>query len=213
MSELKTEEEQIEAFKTWWKKNGTALIITVAVAVGGYFGFQAWQTSKANHVAEASDLYQNMVQASADLTNEDNQKTVSFIAQQLNDDYSDTGYAMFAKLFVARLDAEQGNYDQAVGALKEAAAQTEDESFRAIAQLRIAQLLLQQEKFSESLAQLETVTASEFVAQKQELMGDIYLQQGKRDQAREAYQTAKNALVGGTNHPLLEIKLQDLVKG
>lgn len=213
MSELKTEEEQIEAFKNWWKKNGTALIIAVAVAVGGYFGFQAWQTSEANHVAEASDLYQNLVQASADLNNEDNQKTLSFIAQQLKDDYSDTGYAMFAQLFVARLEAEQGHYNEAVKALNSAIEQTDDESFHAIAQLRIAQVLLQQEKYDESLAQLEKVTAADFSAQKQELMGDVYLQQGKREQAREAYQAAKNALVGGTNHPLLDIKLQDLVKG
>ena len=75
MSELKTEEEQIEAFKSWWKKNGVMLVAAIAVAVGGYFGWQAWKTSQANYTSEASALYQNLVQASADLSDENNQKT------------------------------------------------------------------------------------------------------------------------------------------
>ena len=213
MSELKTEEEQIEAFKTWWKKNGTALILAVAVGVGGYFGFQAWQTSKLNHTSEASELYQNLVQAAADLSVEANQKTVSFIAQQLSDDYSDTGYAMFAKLFIARVEAEKGQYDQAITALQDAITSTEDASFIAIAQLRIAQLLLQKNAADEALAQLQKVTASEFMAQKHELVGDALIMQGKRDEARAAYEEAQAALATGVTHPLLDIKLQDLVKG
>ncbi|MEO9655247.1 YfgM family protein [Marinomonas sp.] len=213
MSELKTEEEQIEAFKTWWKKNGTALVLAVAVGVGGYFGFQAWQTSKLNHTSEASELYQNLVQASADLSVEANQKTVTFIAQQLNDDYSDTGYAMFAKLFSARVSAENGEYDQAITTLETALDNTEDASFIAITNLRIAQLRLQTNDFDGALAQLNKVTAAEFMAQKHELTGDALIMQGKRDEARVAYEEAEAALATGVTHPLLDIKLKDLVKG
>ncbi len=213
MSELKTEEEQIEAFKTWWKKNGTALVLAVAVGVGGYFGFQAWQTSKLNHTSEASELYQNLVQASADLSVEANQKTVTFIAQQLSDDYSDTGYAMFAKLFSARVSAENGDYDQAIETLEAALANTEDASFIAITNLRIAQLRLQTKDFDGALAQLDKVTAAEFMAQKHELKGDTLIMQGKRDEARVAYEEAEASLATGVTHPLLDIKLKDLVKG
>ncbi|WP_350668795.1 tetratricopeptide repeat protein, partial [Pseudoalteromonas sp. 69-MNA-CIBAN-0232] len=59
MAELKTEEEQIEAFKAWWKKNGVMLIVAVAIAAGGYFGWQAWKNGQANYTSEASALYQN----------------------------------------------------------------------------------------------------------------------------------------------------------
>ena len=75
MAELKTEEEQIEAFKAWWKKNGVMLIVAVAVAASSYFGWQAWKNSQANYTSEASALYQNLVQAAADLSDENNQKT------------------------------------------------------------------------------------------------------------------------------------------
>lgn len=213
VSELKTEEEQIEAFKSWWKKNGVILLVAVALAVGGYFGWQAWKTSQANYTSEASALYQNLIQASADLNDEENQKTVTFIAKQLADDYGDTGYAMFGQLFLARVDAENGQYDAAINALDTAIAKTKDVSFIAIANLRVARLLLQKEDYSGAMARAEQVTAEEFAAQQQELMGDILISQGKRDDARVAYMKANEALGVGVNHPLLDIKLKDLVKG
>ncbi|MCS7485284.1 MULTISPECIES: YfgM family protein [Marinomonas] len=213
MSELKTEEEQIEAFKSWWKKNGVILLVAVALAVGGYFGWQAWKTSQANYTSEASALYQNLIQASADLSDEENQKTVTFIAKQLADDYGDTGYAMFGQLFLARVDAENGQYDAAINALDTAIAKTKDVSFIAIANLRVARLLLQKEDYAGAMARAEQVTAEEFAAQQQELMGDILISQGKRDDARVAYMKANEALGVGVNHPLLDIKLKDLVKG
>ncbi|RBP78042.1 hypothetical protein EBI01_19245 [Marinomonas rhizomae] len=213
MSELKTEEEQIEAFKSWWKKNGMMLVIAIAVAVGGYFGWQAWKTNQANYTSEASALYQNLVQASADLSDENNQKTVTFIAKQLADDYGDTGYAMFGQLFLARVDAENGKYDEAIKALDDAITKTQDVSFIAVADLRAARLMLQKKDYTGAMARAEKVSEEEFTAQKQELMGDILIAQGKRDDARIAYQKANESLGVGVNHPLLDIKLKDLVKG
>ncbi|ETI62196.1 YfgM family protein [Marinomonas profundimaris] len=213
MSELKTEEEQIEAFKAWWKKNGTMLVVAIAVAVGGYFGWQAWKNSQANYTSEASALYQNLVQAAADLSDENNQKTVTFISKQLVDDYGDTGYAVFGQLFLARVDAENGQYDEAINALDIAISKTQDASFVAIANLRVARLLLQKQDYTAAMARAEKVSEEEFAAQQQELIGDILLSQGKRDDARVAYQKASEALGVGVNHPLLDIKLKDLVKG
>ena len=213
MSEVKTEEEQIEAFKNWWKKNGTSLVLAVAVGVGGYFGFQAWQNSQANHLAEASALYQNLTEAAADLDKEENQKTVRFIANQLAEDFDDTGYAMFSQLFVARIDAQAGNFDEAVSALSKVVEQSEDASFDAIANLRIARLQAEQEKYDAEIKTLELVTQSEFAAQVSELKGDILLAQGKRTEARTAYQSAADAMGADVQHPLLDIKLKDLVEG
>lgn len=213
MSELKTEEEQIEAFKSWWKKNGTSLVLAVAVGVGGYFGLQAWQNSQANHISEASSLYQNLTEAAADLDKEENQKTVRFIAQQLADDYDDTGYAVFSQLFVARIDAQAGDYDAAESALSKVVEQSEDASFDAVANIRIARLQAEQEKYDAAMTTLSAVSHAEFAGQVEELRGDILLAQGKRKQAREAYESAAAAMGEDAQHPLLEIKMKDLVKG
>ncbi|TDO99391.1 tetratricopeptide repeat protein [Marinomonas balearica] len=212
MSELKTEEEQIEAFKTWWKKNGTALILAVAVGVGGYFGFQTWKQNEAAHISEASSMYQTLVEAAADLDTEKNQKDVAALAAQLSEEYGDTGYAMFAELFVAELEVNKGNYDKAISALERAITGTEDKSFQAVAVIRVARLLAEKEDYDSALSKLDMVSDNAFSVQKNELKGDIYLRQGKRDEARTAYEQAKQALEVGQNHPLLDIKLGDLAK-
>ncbi|MBJ7553487.1 YfgM family protein [Marinomonas spartinae] len=213
MSELKTEEEQIEALKQWWKKYGTILLVAVVIVVGGYFGWQAWQRSQATHISEASALYQNLLQASGDLSDKDNQKTVAYISNQLEKDYSDTGYAMLGQLIAARLEVHNKDYDKAISDLEAAAKATDDASFKAIAYVRIARVLAQKADYAKALATLDKVTEPQFLAQREETAGDIYLLQGKRSEARAAYEKASKALGNKVQHPLLDIKLRDLVKG
>ena len=46
MAELRSEEEQLEVVKRWWKENGTSLIAGAVLAAAGVFGWNAWQTTK-----------------------------------------------------------------------------------------------------------------------------------------------------------------------
>lgn len=212
MSELKTEEEQIEAFKTWWKKNGTSLVLAVSVGVAGYFGFQAWQQNQENHLAEASSLFESMSQAATDLSEEKNLKTVSFIADQLVNDFDDTGYATFAHLFQAKVDVVTEDYDAAIDTLNEAKASTDDVTLKAISDLRISKVLVHQGKLDKALTQLAMINLTEFDSLKLELKGDVLLAQGKTEEARASYQAALSAQTPQAQNPLLDIKLQDLVE-
>ncbi|MGB0941763.1 MAG: YfgM family protein [Marinomonas sp.] len=212
MSELKTEEEQIEAFKTWWKKNGTSLVLAVSVGVAGYFGFQAWQQNQENHLAEASSLFESMSQAATDLSEEKNLKTVSFIADQLVNDFDDTGYATFAHLFQAKVDVVTEDYDAAIDTLNEAKASTDDVTLKAISDLRISKVLVHQGELDKALTQLAMINLTEFDSLKLELKGDVLLAQGKTEEARASYQAALSAQTPQAQNPLLDIKLQDLVE-
>jgi len=212
VSELKTEEEQIEAFKTWWKKNGTSLVLAVSVGVAGYFGFQAWQQNQENHLAEASSLFESMSQAATDLSEEKNLKTVSFIADQLVNDFDDTGYATFAHLFQAKVDVVAEDYDAAIDTLNEAKASTDDVTLKAISDLRISKVLVHQGKLDKALTQLAMINLTEFDSLKLELKGDVLLAQGKTKEARASYQAALSAQTPQAQNPLLDIKLQDLVE-
>jgi len=213
VTELKTEEEQIEAFKTWWKKNGTTLILAVVVGVGGYFGFQSWKQSEASHLADASVLFQSMSDAAADLSDPNKVKTVSFIADQLITEFDDTGYATFAHLYQAKVSVVAEDYDAALAALNAAKESTDDVSLKSIADLRITKILLTTGLFDDALTQVELVNLIEFDAQKYEMKGDILLAQDNKAGARTAYQAASDALVNSSiPTPLLDIKLQDLVE-
>jgi len=50
MAELRTDEEQVEAIKQWWKNNGSSLLIGIGAALAIAFGWQAWQTSRPSSV-------------------------------------------------------------------------------------------------------------------------------------------------------------------
>ena len=39
----RTEEEQVEALKAWWRENGKSTVVAIAMAVMGVFGWQGWQ--------------------------------------------------------------------------------------------------------------------------------------------------------------------------
>ena len=55
MAELRTEEEQIEAIKRWWKKNGSSLLLGIALALAIVFGWQAWQNHQAGAQTSGGD--------------------------------------------------------------------------------------------------------------------------------------------------------------
>lgn len=213
MAELKTEEEQIEAFKVWWKKNGTALLLAIAVAAAGYFGFNAWQQGEQDHVNEASVLFESLNNAMTNLSDAEQAKTASFIAEQLTTDFSDTSYATFAYLYQARIAAEAKDFDTALEKLSVAETKSDDITIKAMASLQSAKVLLSKTDYDQALAKLEQIDQAEFAGQKNELKGDILLAKGDRTGARIAYQEASEALKGAAvPTPLLDIKLQDLAE-
>ena len=66
-----------------------------------------------------------------------------------------------------------------------------------------------QQQYDDALSTLNAPLPEAFKANVAELKGDIYTQQGNKEQARVAYQAAVDA--GGlTSNPLLQIKLDDL---
>ncbi|HHS99638.1 MAG TPA: tetratricopeptide repeat protein, partial [Thiomicrospira sp.] len=63
MSRYETEEEQIEAFKSWWKKNGTQLLSAILVVVLVFSGWRYWTNTKYVESVNASSTYE-LLQAS-----------------------------------------------------------------------------------------------------------------------------------------------------
>ena len=94
MAELRTEEEQVQAIKDWWKNNGSSLLIGIGAALAIVFGWQAWQNHQAQQRAEAANQFANLLNAfsSAD---EESADTVGFVAETLRDEHGDSAYAIY----------------------------------------------------------------------------------------------------------------------
>lgn len=210
MAEFRTEEEQIQAIKDWWSKNGNSLLISVAVAIAIIFGWRAYQNSVIDSQTEASLMYEQLLGAASAQTQAAESSGIAYLAGQLKDKYEDTEYGIYAALFLARDAVENNNLDDAVSELEWAKSMTEDTRIHDIANGRLARIFSQQGKQEEALALL-VANEQEFESQFLEIKGDILQRQGDEEGAIEAYSDAYRLIEDNPQAlPLLQVKLADL---
>lgn len=107
MAELRTEEEQVQAIKDWWKNNGSSLLIGIGAALAIVFGWQAWQNHQAQQRAEAANQFANLLNAFSSADDE-SADTVGFVAETLRDEHGDSAYAIYGNLVLARQQMVEG---------------------------------------------------------------------------------------------------------
>jgi predicted negative regulator of RcsB-dependent stress response len=211
MAELRTEEEQLQAIKDWWKKNGSSLLIGIGAALAIVFGWQAWQNHQASQRAEAANQFAALQSA---FSAGDDQETVEFVAETLRNEYSSSAYAIYGNLVLARQQMMAQNDPQAAAeslnwALEKAAGYP---ALSLVIRNRLARAQFAAGNHQAALSTLDQAgTAEGFDAIFSELRGDIRLAMGDRDAAREAYLAARQQ--GGQNNSILDLKLSDLGVG
>ncbi|MET4000040.1 tetratricopeptide repeat protein [Marinobacterium sp. MBR-109] len=214
MAELRTEEEQVQALKEWWKENGKALVIGVAAAVAIVLGWKAWQGNQEQKAANASALYQNLteaVQLSAGGINESQYATAGHLNEQLRSDYADTAYARYGALMMASMAVSNGEIERALEELDWVlGATTETDNIARVATLRKAMLLSQQGDADAAINLLGSVDAGIYEVQYQELLGDLHADNGRPSEAFAAYDRALKLGGGEQLRPLLKMKRDDL---
>jgi predicted negative regulator of RcsB-dependent stress response len=215
MDSYQTEEEQVEAIRRWWQENGRSTIAVIVVALAAGFGWQSWKGYDLTRVESASTVYQNMLQSLNSTAGQagslDDAKD---LAEQLKTEYSSTTYAQFAALQLAKLAAQDNNPEEAQSQLRWALSQAKPGSDVAtVAQLRLARVLASSGEPEQALEILTAGKDSSYAASYAIAEGDIYMQLGRIDEARDAYAVAKLALAQGSiegNIPTLENKIQNL---
>ena len=213
MAELRTEDEQVEAIKQWWRNNGTSTLLAIVVALVVYFAWNYWQNQQQTHSAEASRVYDQLMVHAARIEGGDFSSVVQAqaLAKQLSADFSNSSYGDFGRLFTARFAVEAGDYAQAEAELSELHQHAHSQPIQYTAQVRLAQVYVQQEKFDEALALVSQVPDEAFAAQFAEVQGDVYFRQNNIEQAIVAYQQALNAArTLGVSTELLQRKIDSL---
>lgn len=196
MTDLRTDEEQVELIKNWWKENGKTLLLSVIVVLGGWFGWNSWQTSQQQQAEAASELYSQLVEAvaqpAAQQTEEQKSSAVA-LATELKTTYAGTSYADFGALFLARFAADAGDFDAAAAELQAVVNSSKAAAVKYTAQARLAQVLIQQEKFDEALALVNTVPDPAYTVQFEDAKGDALYRKGDSAEARNAWIRARDA--------------------
>lgn len=203
---METDAEQVEKLKAWLKENGASIVLGIIIGVGGIGGYNYWQRMQETAAAEASSHFSQMMSA---LEN-DNEVELELHAGILVDEYSDTDYALMARLALARKQVTDGDFEQAEQALQQVVGSAAQRPLAYIARLRLAAVQIQRQQFEQALATLAADFPPEFSARVEELRGDALAQQGKVSEAIEAYRSAQSASPGPANAEFIRHKLDDL---
>ncbi|MBI2993925.1 MAG: tetratricopeptide repeat protein [Gammaproteobacteria bacterium] len=203
MDVYRTEEEQLEALRGWWKENGQSAVLGVVIGLAAVFGWRAWQSHELNRGEAASALYQELAIAVRNSETDKADKTAADLQRR----FSDTPYAIFAALIHARLAVDAGDPGAAAGHLRTALAKNRDPVLKREIRLRLARVLESQDMHDEAFALLDGAPGA-YEADYGELRGDIEAARGRIEAARAAYENAlKQTRASGSATDVLEVKL------
>jgi predicted negative regulator of RcsB-dependent stress response len=180
------EQEHLATIKAWWAQYGKLAIVTVVagvLVVGGIRGWHYYRNAQAESAAALFEQQQRAERAS-------DHKKVRDIATQIVDKYGTTAYAALAALAAAKSDFDTGDLAAAKTRLQWVIDNAKEEESRDVARLRLARVLFDEKNATEALKLLETKPRDSFAGLYADLKGDMLASQGKRQEARAAYQLA-----------------------
>jgi predicted negative regulator of RcsB-dependent stress response len=198
------EQEQLDQLKAFWSRFGNVLTWVLIAALGAYAAWNGWNYWQRQQAGQAAAMYDQLDKA-AQLGDADQ---AARIFSDLKDRHPGTTYTQQAALLAAKVQFDKGKADAALSTLEWLGANGSEDEYRSVAHLRAAAILLEQKKFDDALKQLDAVATPQFAALAADRRGDVLMAQGKKDQARAAYDKAWSALDAKVQYRrLVEAKL------
>lgn len=201
------EQEQLEELKHFWKQYGNLISWVLIVLMGSYAGWNGYQYWQRSQAAQSSAMFDEVERAALD---SDVAKLDRALAD-MKDKFARTTYAQQAALLAAKTYHDRGNIEAAKAALAWVAEKSSDQGYQAIARLRLAGELAQAKAYDEAAKQLANPFPKEFAPLAADRLGDIYLLQGKKAEARAEFEKAYKAFDDQVEYRrLVEVKLNAL---
>lgn len=201
------EQERLDELKTWWKRWGNLVMIGLAVAIAAAAGWRYWQNRAVTQSLEAASVYESLTRSLA----ADDAKGAREAGAMLIDRYKSTAYAPRAALLLAKLNVVGKDLKSAQTQLEWAAANSKEPALKDLARLRLAGVQLDQKHYDAALKTLAGSRSDAFAFRFHDLKGDVLLAQGKRAEARAAYQAAFGAMEEDNSYrSIVELKLDAL---
>ena len=211
MDAYQTEEEQVESIKKWWADNSRSIIFGVGLGLVAIFAWQSWKDWTHQQAIEASDMYQQLTQASKDQEYD----AILLLATEIQKSYADTPYAALAGLQKAKVQSEKGDRDGAIVTLEKVATEAANSSVQHIARIRALRLRIGAQQVQAVVDAIDSIineqgalNPGEFIGQYEALRGDAYRLLGNIEKARHGYIAALRTAT--LDSRLLQMKLDDL---
>ncbi len=205
MVAYETEEQQVEAIKSWWKHNGIAVTTGVVLGIAALGGWRGWLWYQEKQAIAASDLY---VQVQAAVGGND-VDTLQAQSSVLRTDYKSTVYAILAALYEAKMQVEKGDLAAAGDSLHWVIDHSDQDAVQDIARIRLARVLVAGNKLDEAAAVIDRDFPGAYASLVDEIRGDIFVAKGETAQAKQAYDQALES-AGTSQVKFLQMKRDDL---
>jgi predicted negative regulator of RcsB-dependent stress response len=184
------EQEQLDELKAFWKQYGNLITWLITLCLLAFAGWNAWGWYQRDQAGKASTMFEELDKAASA---GDAAKTALVFAD-LRSRFPSTTFAEQGGLLAAKVQYEKGQIDAAKSSLTWVADNAHEDEYRTIARLRLAGLQLDAKEYDAALKALDGAGAKEFAGLVADRRGDVLLAQGKKDEARTAYQASYKAL-------------------
>ncbi|MDH5323645.1 MAG: tetratricopeptide repeat protein [Gammaproteobacteria bacterium] len=208
MDDLKSEKEQIEEIRAWWSEYYLVVLAGVVIAVCAILGFNYYKDARLDAQLAASELFEQL----AGHVGNGDLDAAEAVASDLVTDYASTPYAAQSRLAMARLYMDKNRDQDAVDMLNEVLVMPGADDLVGVARLRLARVLLYQEKAQEVVDLLQGANDPAFDGLYNDVLGDAYAALGDYTKAVEAYGRAmadpsSNNVI---DRAFIQMKLADL---
>jgi predicted negative regulator of RcsB-dependent stress response len=200
------EQEQLAELKAWWKQYGNLVLGTITAVLLAYAGWNGWTWYQRSQSLEAAAVYETLLQASR----MGDTKAAGDAAGTILEKYSGTAYAPLAALVSAKAHYQAGNLKTARAQLQWVIDKAPREEVQAVARLRLAVVLLDENAHDEALKLVDAKPAAGFEALFSSMRGDILLAQKNPADARSAYKAAIEKASEPALREALRLKLDAL---
>ena len=206
------EDEELEAFKQWWKRNGQSIVLGIAIAVLAVAGWEYWENQQAAARVEARQAFNSVMETLDSESAEDERiATMEYSLDNLKNNYPESPYAVFSAMIAARVYLDQDDAENAIREYEWALERAQEPPLPTVIRLRLARALFASGDYEAVLDTLGSASdTGEFAPLYRELEGDAQYALGNHEAARQAYQKARDVIDDEGSKRLLELKLSDL---
>ncbi|ELV07894.1 tetratricopeptide repeat protein [Wohlfahrtiimonas chitiniclastica] len=199
LNQLETDEQRAEALVDWLKANGGLIFLAFVVVIGGIIGWDYYRDHQRQQLIKEAAYYYHFEQALSDGKINDN----AFKALQQD---KATGFVELAVLQQAGLAASQDQLDQAIASLTAEIANIKEPVMKDLYRYRLAKALYAQGDYEKALNELSNIQTESYQGLVKALQGDVYVKEGRLDNARAVYQKAYELL----QSPIIQRKINQL---
>jgi predicted negative regulator of RcsB-dependent stress response len=201
------EQEQLDQLKHFWAQYGNLITWALIVVLGGFAAWNGWNWWQRSQSVKAAALYDEIERGAQA---RDVAKTERALAD-IKDQFGGTTFAAQGALLAAQSLFEAGKADGAKAALSWVADSASDDSFKAVARLRLAGVHLEAKAYDEALKVLQSPMPEAYAALAADRRGDVLMAQGKADEAKTEYKKAWDSMNERTEYrQLVQVKLASL---